>query len=92
MPHEKLGALRCPKCGNDLAKGGRFRYVETVESSLPILAVKDGALEVEVEPLTADKYDGGAKPHFECQGPVRGPWCGHRWPVLDWIQALIDWV
>ena len=41
MPSEFIGALRCPKCGNDIAKGGEIRYVETIEAARRIRRVKN---------------------------------------------------
>jgi hypothetical protein len=92
MPPEQLGALRCPKCGNDLATGGEIRYVETIEAARSIRRVQEGRLVVNSWYET-DGYDDGKNPEFECQShDARGHTCGHRWPVPDWILPLIDWV
>jgi hypothetical protein len=93
MPPETLGALRCPVCGNDVSEGGMIQYVETIENHRRVLRVENGALFVAGAYDTGEGYDDGVNPQFECHGRTsRGEWCGHRWPVQDWIARLIDWV
>jgi hypothetical protein len=46
----------------------------------------DGAYE------SGEGYDDGRDPRFECQAvSAEGNWCGHRWPVPEWMRARIDW-
>jgi hypothetical protein len=92
MPPEHLGALRCPKCGNDVSTGGEIRYVETIENHRRVRAVEGGQLLIDGCYETGEGYDDGEDPHFECHGHNAGHWCGHRWPVPDWVRPLIDWV
>lgn len=92
MPPEKLGGLRCPKCGNDLSEGGKIRYVETIDCYRTILRVERGQLVIEGLYETGEGYDDGTDPRFQCHGHVDGRWCGHEWSVPDWIGPLIDWV
>jgi hypothetical protein len=93
MPPEKLGALRCPKCGNDVSEGGDIRYIETIENYRRVRSVENGQLRVDSFYETGDGYDEGKNPEFECQWyDAQGHTCGHRWSVPDWIQCLIDWV
>jgi len=92
VPPERLDALRCPKCGNDVSKGGRIRYVETIQAARSIRRVEDGHLVINSWYET-EGYDEGTNPRFECHGTAAdGRWCGHLWPVPDWVKPLLDWV
>jgi hypothetical protein len=92
MPPEKLGALRCPKCGNDVSQGGEIRYVETIANYRHVKGVEGGQLRIDSFYETGEGYDDGTNPRFECHGYDNGRWCGHEWPVPDWLLPLIDWV
>ena len=90
-PHEHIGALRCPKCGNDGTKGV-LRYVETIECYRKVLGAKDGVLQVDGCYQTGEGYDTGRDPTLECHGVHAGRWCGHTWPVPPWIIDCLDFV
>ena len=96
VPHtERIGAFRCPKCGNDGSKGP-LRFLEDITCYRPVLGAKNGGLEIDSLYRT-DGYDDGANGRFECRGRIetehgRVAECENEWPVPSWLGKLIDWI
>jgi hypothetical protein len=88
---ERVGRLTCPKCGSD-ANAGHLRYVETIQCWRRVIGAGNGAVGIEGEYETGEGYDDGEDAHFECHSPdAPGGWCGHRWPVPEWVYKQIEW-
>lgn len=91
---ERVGAFRCPKCGNDGTRGP-LRFLEDITCYRPVLRVHGGVLVIDGLYAT-DGYDDGANARFECRGRLADPdsydECGHEWPVPTWLYSQIDWV
>jgi hypothetical protein len=94
-PSEHIGALRCPRCGND-GERGELRFVEDIACYRPVVGVKDGTLQIDGLYRT-DGYDDGTNMRFECLAQIttedgRHTCCFHEWPVPAWLYDRIDWI
>lgn len=94
MCTERLRRIRCPKCGNVAGserEEDRIEYVETVDVYRVVTHDPDGNLEVTRVNALVEGSDGdGRNPRFRCQKrSADGKWCGHTWPVPEWVERAI---
>lgn len=86
---EHIREMKCPKCGNtDVTL---MRYVESIECFRNCLGILEGHLVVHQLYTSGEGYDDGHDSHFECHAQPDDKWCGHRWPVPDWLYPHIYW-
>jgi len=86
---EKIGVLRCPRCGND--NPADIVYLEDTLTWRRCLRVEDGVLVISGDVETCD--DDGKNHRFECDALVPDGEskrsCYYQWPIPDWLE--IDW-
>jgi hypothetical protein len=83
-------AVICPRCGNDPTRAP-IRYVQRLvtERAHRLVARADGRPEIGA---ASDGADGDELPAlFACAAGPEGSACGHRWPVLETVDAELVW-
>ena len=78
MSIERIGALRCPRCG----KSDGFRLIADVECSRRIIGIAHGFVEID-GPVQVSRDELGTNFRFECRARIADALCRHRWPVPD---------
>jgi|SRR5271166_1614916 len=91
---ERLARICCPKCGNvagSEVEESRIEYIETFDMYRVVSVNPDGQLEVTRTSSFVEGSDGdGKNPRFRCQKrDADGKWCGHTWPVPEWVEKAL---
>ena len=88
-----LEFMRCPKCGYTglAAQGDGIRLLEDITCFRPVIGARDGLLKIQGIYVSGEGYDSGTNLRLECRR-FKPEFCGHEWPVPEWLLPYLDWV
>jgi hypothetical protein len=83
----------CPACGYDgnAAEGDGIRFLEDITVFRSVLGIRDGLIKIQGAYASGEGYDDGSNWRLECRRRVPH-FCGHEWPVPEWLMPFLDWV